>query len=126
MNECEVYISQVVLEEIQRGDPVAAKDRLKAASEFPLLPVCEEVEHLAAIYGTELLFPAKSLRDTLHIALASYHAMDYLVTWNCKHIANAHIRRQLQEINTREGVLTPIICTPEELLNEDAILPPDV
>jgi len=62
-------------------------------------------------------------RDTLHLAVASVHAVDYLVTWNCKHIANAHIRRQLAEINNSEGVYTPIVCTPEELLDDDDDIP---
>ena len=59
--------------------------------------------------------------DALHIAVASVHAVDYLVTWNCKHIANAHLRRGIAEINLRMGVFTPVICTPEELLDDDTI-----
>ena len=94
-------------------------------STFPLLPVGSEVEHLAALYEKELRFPEKSLRDTLHIALASVHAVDYLVTWNCRHIANAHSRRRLQELNNSEGISTPVICTPGELLDDDSIPPPE-
>jgi hypothetical protein len=115
-----------VLEEIQRGDPEAADERLRAVSRFPLLPISPEVEHLAALYEKELRFPGRSLRDTLHLAVASVHAVDFLVTWNCKHIANAHIRRRLAALNDAEGILTPIICTPEELLDEDAIPAPDL
>ena len=112
----DVCISEVVLEEIRRGDAGAAAERLRAVSSFPLLPIVPEVEELAAVYAKDLEFPEKSLRDTLHIAVASVHGADYLVTWNCTHIANAHIRRRLAEINTSEGVPIPIICTPEELL----------
>ena len=124
LSKYEVCISAVVLDEIGRGDPEAASERLQAVSGFPVLPIRPEVEHLAALYDRELQFPGKSLRDTLHIALASVHAVDYLVTWNCRHIANAHIRRGLAELNRAEGISTPIICTPEELLDDDAIPPP--
>ena len=123
IREYNVCVSQVVLDEIRRGDPEAAADRLKAVSGFPLLPLGPEVERLAAIYQEKLRFPEKSLRDTLHLAVASVHAVDYLVTWNCKHIANAHIRRQLQELNNGEGVCTPIVCTPEELLDDNDDVP---
>jgi len=123
IHEYELYASQVVLDEIRRGDPVAAAERLKVVARFPLLPLGPEVERLAAIYQEKLRLPEKSLRDTLHLAVASVHDVDYLVTWNCKHIANAHIRRQLQELNYGAGVHTPIICTPEELLDEDDDIP---
>lgn len=65
--------------------------------------------------------PQTSMYDALHSALASVYAMDYLVTWNCKHIANAYLRRRLEDINQRMHVAIPVICTPEELLDEDII-----
>ena len=121
LHEYAVYISQVVLEEIHRGDPAAAAERLTAVSEFQVLPASPEIEPLAVSYLTELRLPQDALYDTLHIALASIHCVDYLVTWNCRHIANAHLRKRLAEINMRLGVSTPIICTPEELLDDDSI-----
>jgi predicted nucleic acid-binding protein len=114
----DVYISEVVLEEVRRGDPEAAVDRAKAVLDFPLLPIIPGVEALAAVYARELQYPEHSLRDALHIALASVHGVDYLVTWNCTHIANAHVRPRLAAINTNEGVPIPVICTPEELLDD--------
>jgi hypothetical protein len=116
----EPCISEVVLEEVRRGDPEAAAGRINAISAFTLLPITAGVEALAAVYVRDLQFPEKALRDALHIALASAHAVDYLVTWNCAHIASAHIRRGLAEINTREGVSVPVICTPEELMYDEA------
>jgi hypothetical protein len=80
-----------------------------------------DVEPLAALNVSEMRLPQTSLYDALHIALASVHAMDYLVTWNCKHIANAHLRRGLADINQRMRMAIPVICTPEELLDEDII-----
>lgn len=121
LHEYSAYVSQMVLEEIRRGDPAAAAGRLAAVSGLRILQTSSEIEPLAASYLTELRLPQDALYDTLHIALASIHGLDYLVTWNCRHIANAHLRRRLAEINVRLGVSTPIICTPEELLDDDSI-----
>ena len=115
----DVFISEIVLEGARRGNVEAAKERLAVLAKFPGLSIIKDVEHLAAIYARELTIPAKALRDALHIALASVHAMDYLLSWNCKHIANGFIRRRVREINTREGYSIPTICTPEELFDED-------
>ncbi len=121
-NEClskyDARVSQIVLEEITRGDSEAAERRREAVSHLALLSVNEQVEELSAIYLDELGVPERALRDTLHIALASVHEMDYLLTWNCAHIANAQIRGRLAELNRREMVSIPIICTPEELLDD--------
>lgn len=114
-----VYISQLTLEEAGRGDKQAAKERLGALADFRGLPISSEIEKLASVYIKEIKMPPKAMRDALHIALASVHGMDYLLTWNCKHIANGYIRRKIREINTREGFQTPTICTPEELIDED-------
>lgn len=121
LHTCEPYVSGVVLQELGRGDPDAAAKRLDAVSDFRVLPLLPDVEPLAALYVSELRLPETALYDALHIALASRHAMDYLVTWNCKHIANAHLRRRLAAINERMHVAIPVICTPEELLDEDII-----
>ena len=117
----EPCISGVVLQELRRGAVDAATLRLAAVSDFRMLPLPAEVESLAAVYVSELGLPEASTYDALHIAVASLHAVDYLVTWNCKHIANARLRRGLADINQRMGVSIPVICTPEELLNEDII-----
>jgi predicted nucleic acid-binding protein len=119
LSKFDVYISQLTLEESGRGDQEAAKERLEALADFPGLPITEEIERLAAVYMKEIGMPPKAMRDALHIAVASVHGMDYLLSWNCKHIANGYIRRRIREINMREGFLTPTICTPEELLDED-------
>ena len=126
LTEYEVCVSEFVLEEIQRGDADASSERVKIASGFAILPASAEVAPLAAEYMRELQLPNKALYDTLHIAIASVHGVEYLLTWNCRHIANAHLRRRISEINMRMGIFTPIICTPEELLDEDDIPEPDL
>lgn len=118
LSHYEVFISQVVVEEASGGDPEAAKRRLGLLAHFPILGITEQVETLAGIYVDEMTLPPKAFRDALHMALASFHGMHYLVTWNCRHIARGHIKRLLAKINGREGIDTPTICTPEELFGE--------
>ncbi|MBW8003330.1 MAG: type II toxin-antitoxin system VapC family toxin [Planctomycetes bacterium] len=71
---------------------------------------------MAKVYVEQLEISEKSIRDAIHIAVASVHNIDYLVTWNCAHIANAEVIKKFMKINTTSGIHTPIICTPEELM----------
>lgn len=80
------------------------------------LRVNKEVEDLADKYMLNFNFPDKLVRDIFHIALAVYYEMDFLLTWNCSHIANAHFRKQLEYYNNQLGYKTPTLCTPEELV----------
>jgi predicted nucleic acid-binding protein len=112
----EVYISEVVVEEARAGDPVAANKRLECISGYQNLELNERVEKMAQIYADQLNIPAKAIRDAAHMAVASVHNIDYLVTWNCTHLANAEIIKRLIKINKRHNIGTPIICTPEELM----------
>ena len=109
------YISEIVIEEVSKGDSGAAAKRLEFIQDFPLLELTDKVERMANTYFTELQFSEKMFRDTLHLAFASVHNIDYLVTCNCAHIANVEIRRKLESINERYDLQTPLICTPEEI-----------
>jgi hypothetical protein len=115
----DVYISPVVLEEARQGDPEPARRRLEVLATFPVLEATPAIESLAATYMTQLTLPGKALRDAAHLAFACGYELDYLVTWNCTHIANAEIRRRLLAINATIGRQTPIICTPEELMGAE-------
>ncbi|MFH1117953.1 MAG: type II toxin-antitoxin system VapC family toxin [Pseudomonadota bacterium] len=117
----DVYISPIVLEEIGRGDPEQADKRLRVLSSFLVLEATTHVENLAKIYVRELAIPPKAMRDAAHLAFACAYGVDYLVTWNCAHIANAEIRRRLTTVNVRHGIETPVICTPEELMGREEI-----
>ena len=110
-----MYISEVVLDEAGMGDPETAAKRLEALQYFPRLDLNELVEKMTKVYIGELDIPEKSFRDATHIAVSSVHNIDYLVTWNCAHIANVEIRRKLESINERYDLYTPLICTPEEI-----------
>ena len=110
-----LFISEAVVEEASRGDAEAARKRLEGISDLEELLIDEPVLSLTrAILGTGLI-PGKSSADALHIALAARHGMDYLLTWNCKHIANAEIVRRISYVISECGYFVPIICTPREL-----------
>ena len=110
------HISQVVLDEVSRGDASAAQRRLAAVGEFRVLEMTADVASLANVYFDALDIPEKARNDSLHLALATYHGMDYLVSWNCAHISSGRVRNVVGRINDEKGYQTPIICTPEELM----------
>ncbi|NEQ89158.1 MAG: type II toxin-antitoxin system VapC family toxin [Moorea sp. SIO2I5] len=113
-----LYISQVVLDEVGRGDPEIANRRLELLSNFPLLEVNEAAQNLGAKFISKSNLPPKATDDALHIALATVYGLDYLLTWNCKHIANAQIQKKLAQISFDAGYELPTICTPYELMGE--------
>jgi predicted nucleic acid-binding protein len=112
----DIFVSEVVLEEARLGDPEAASRRLELLKELPLLEANDRTEEVTTLYMKELTLPKTAIRDAAHIAFASVYNIDYLLTWNCAHIANGEIRRKLFRINGAGGIPTPIICTPEELM----------
>lgn len=110
-----LFISEAVVEEASRGDAEAARKRLEAISDLEELSIDEPVLSLTReILGTGLI-PGKASADALHIAVAARHGIDYLITWNCKHIANAEIIRRVSYAISECGYFVPIICTPREL-----------
>ncbi|MEN6577881.1 MAG: type II toxin-antitoxin system VapC family toxin [Phycisphaerales bacterium] len=112
----EPFVSPVVLEEIARGDPDAAKRRMKAVAVFEVLGVVAEIRDLAEQYFGAIDLPEKARADAYHLALAVWYGMDYLVTWNCTHIAGGRVKSIVQRVNAGRGFASPIICTPEELM----------
>lgn len=111
----ECVISQVVLDEIAAGDPFHAAKRLSQSRNLMALAVNAACVGLAGEYIARGYFPKSEARDALHIAVAVIWKVDYLLTWNCKHIANAHILRQLRKFTESQGHEFPQVCTPEEL-----------
>ena len=112
----QVVVSQFVLDEAAGGDAQAARERLNAIQEFPILDLTEEVGDLAAALLTALALPAKAATDAAHIALAAVHEMHFLLTWNCTHIANAEMAVVIENVCRERGFSCPVICTPEELM----------
>jgi hypothetical protein len=115
----ELFVSDVVLAEIKAGDPRAAARRLEFVEGVTALEANEEVLALAREYQAELLLPPAARRDILHVALAVLYEVDYLLTWNCTHLANGHVIRRLIDTNTRQGRFTPMIVTPDVLLGKE-------
>ncbi len=114
----ELYVSQLVVDEVSAGDPLAARERLKMLRDLPLLDITPEVAVLASSILASGNVPRKASTDAAHIAMAAVHGMDFLVTWNCAHIANAAIAKQLALTCRDHGFECPVICTPEELMEE--------
>jgi len=81
-----------------------------------LLELTEEALELAHAFLNQSNLPSKASNDALHMALATVYGLDYLLTWNCKHMANAQIQRKLSQISSQLGYVLPIICTPYELI----------
>jgi len=115
----EVFISQAVLEECSQGDPSAAAERHEVVKDLDLLESSDEVDDLADALISEKAVPASEPRDAFHIAIAAVNGVDYLLTWNCKHIANATLRGRIEKVCRNAGYEPPIICTPEELVEID-------
>ncbi|MBD2500960.1 type II toxin-antitoxin system VapC family toxin [Anabaena azotica] len=111
-----LYASQAVVKEVSQGDAEMASRRLEILHNFLLLDLNQSVLDLAERFLERSNLPAKADVDALHIAVATVHGMDYLLTWNCKHIANAQIQGKLAEISLDFGYELPILCTPYELL----------
>jgi hypothetical protein len=112
----QLYSSQAVVKEISQGDVVIASQRLEIPANLSLLDLNQAVLDLAEQFLERSNLPAKADIDAVHIAVATVHGMDYLLTWNCKHIANAQIQGKLAEISLDFGYELPILCTPYELL----------
>lgn len=119
LGDFRTFISPVVLEEARAGDPEQAHLRLEVLDAFEVLEANERVESLAVRYVAELNIPDGAIRDAAHLAFACVYELDFLVTWNCTHIANGQVIRRLARLNALAGISTPTICTPEELLTPE-------
>jgi predicted nucleic acid-binding protein len=117
--EYSLYISALVLQECQCGEPEAVKRREQALKGIPLLGTMDQTEELAEALVKNGPIPAQYPEDALHIALASTNGMDYLLTWNFRHINNARMKSDVARIIGLFGYDCPMICTPEELLEID-------
>ncbi|MEH1766558.1 type II toxin-antitoxin system VapC family toxin [Nostoc sp.] len=117
-SDFQLYSSQAVVKETSQGDAQIASKRLEIIRDLALLDLNQCVLDLAEQFLGHSSLPTKADVDAVHIAAATVHGMDYLLTWNCKHIANAQIQRKLAEISFDFGYDLPILCTPYELLGD--------
>jgi hypothetical protein len=110
------YVSQVVIDEASAGDPTEAQKRLAVISGLAVLDLTLGAESITQAILASGALPPVAGRDAAHVAVAAFHAVDYLLTWNCKHLANAQIMRKIESVCQALGYRMPIICTPEELM----------
>ena len=114
----ELFTSQVVLDEIASGDVAMAKQRLAVMAGIPIVRATDDAETITQRILDSRLLPADADRDAAHIALATVHEMDILLSWNCRHIANAAIQARLRRLAEQSGFTLPVLCTPDELTGE--------
>jgi hypothetical protein len=115
-SDYELFVSQSVWQECAAGDPLAAQKRLAALEGISVLGVTHDMIRLTESLIEQGIIPAKAIEDALHIAVSTLHHVDFLLTWNCRHIANPVIQEKIAVYLEQLGLFLPIICTPEELL----------
>ena len=112
----ELCVSQLVRKEAGAGDSQAGQERLEVLKTMTLLETSDQALDLAKELIQAGALPAKAADDALHIAVAAMNGIPYLLTWNCRHLANATMRPVIENVCAAMGLKAPIICTPEELL----------
>jgi predicted nucleic acid-binding protein len=112
----DVFVSEAVIAEARAGDSDAAARRLAVLADLPLLEITPEVTRLAGALAKALQLPRQAAADAVHVATAACHGIEFLLTWNSTHIANAELRPIIDEVSRRSGYTPPILCTPDELM----------
>jgi len=110
-----IVTSRLTLDECGEGDPSAATERLEILQGIPLLDESDDAEMLAQLLIDRKAVPASEPRDALHIATAAVHGVQFIATWNFKHILNPHLQAQIAGTCREAGFIPPVICTPEQL-----------
>jgi hypothetical protein len=114
-----LFISQLTLDECAEGDPEAARERLELLQDVDMVSTPKEAEELAALLVARRAVPVSQPRDALHIAIATVHRVQFIVTWNFKHILNPHVHTKIAAACREGGFEPPVICTPQELLEAE-------
>ena len=115
----DLFTSELVLAEAYKGDAEAAQRRLNRLEDIPTIATTDSAIEFARRLINEGPLPEKAIDDALHIALSAVHRMDYLMTWNFKHIDNAEMKPSIRELCVLHGYHYPEICTPQELMGEN-------
>ena len=115
----DLFVSRFVVDECSLGDPIAARERLACIEGIPLLEGSNEVGALAKSLLAGVPLPEKAATDAVHISIAAVNGIQYLLTWNCRHIANPSFRPGIERVCREMGYEAPVICTPQELLETD-------
>ena len=119
VGQYELVTSVAVLDELANGPSDRVSDWLQLVQDLPILQVQSSILEIVTSYIRHRLMPANPAGDALHLALASFYKCDFLVTWNCRHLANANKFGHIRRVNTMLGLFVPTIVTPLELRGED-------
>lgn len=114
-----LFISQLTLDECGDGDPAAAQERLDVVRRINVVDLSVEAERLATILIDRLAVPASQPRDALHIAIATVNRVQFIATWNFKHILNPHLQTKIADACREGGYAPPVICTPQQLMETE-------
>ena len=115
----ELVTSAAVLEELERGEYPVRSNALALLRDLPLVANVPEIIPIVNAYVARHVMPADPRGDALHLALASYHRCHFLLTWNCRHLANANKFEHIRHVNAELGLYSPILATPVELLEDE-------
>lgn len=115
----DLFISDAVLQELNAGNFPRKAEIVRFAAQIPLLAPTQDLDHIVEFYVKNYVMPKSLVGDALHLAYASYYDIQYLLTWNCNHLANANKKRHIRVVNGRLGLATPEIVTPLELFAEE-------
>ena len=113
-----LFSSDAVIDELERGDFSMKDDVLSLIDEIPLLEIDQAIAETVNVYISHHIMPNDPAGDALHLAVASYHKCDFILTWNCRHLANANKFAHIRRVNAMLGLFVPSLVTPLELLGE--------
>lgn len=117
-SQYDVTVSEAVINELADPDFKYSQSALSLVDKVPQVEISNEIRDIVTTYITRKLMPQGPLGDALHLALASYYKCDYLLTWNCKHLANPNKFQHIRIVNTALGLYVPIITTPNQLVGD--------
>ncbi|HUW60749.1 MAG TPA: type II toxin-antitoxin system VapC family toxin [Candidatus Bathyarchaeia archaeon] len=113
-----IFVSEVVIREAGKGDRKEARKRREFLEQFPVLATTPEMRRLSEFYMEKSVVPIGNAEDAAHLAFASIYQIEFLCTWNFKHLANVLALRRLRQVNEKRGLFVPQVCTPEQLPGE--------
>ena len=116
----ELFTSELVVRELGGGDYPGKSEALELVAGLPLLDVVSEIDDIVSVYLRRRLMPRTDVRDAQHLAIASHYAVNFLLTWNCRHLANANKTEHMRKVNNDLGLYVPIVTTPDNLFREGA------
>ena len=115
----QLVVSQFVIDEATVGDASLAAERLESLDGIPLLTLEPTIADIADEIMSRAILPETARTDALHIAMLAHHRIQYLLTWNCRHIANARVLPRIHGVFNDLSIPIPVICTPEEMVGND-------